>query len=84
MGEKNHGNLTEPQNLWKIILLVCIAVIGEGIMLWAATSGKGFNWDPRNTSIAPRNKTVEEVVPEPEKNTAEEINLPKENTETTN
>ncbi len=45
--------LTDFDNFWKIIALVSVAVIAEGVILWAATSDMAVNWT-YDTVIAPR------------------------------
>lgn len=53
MEDKGQSKITDFHNFWKIITLVCVAVIAEGIILWAATSDLAVNWTYDNV-IAPR------------------------------
>ncbi len=53
--------LTDFDNFWKIIALVSVAVIAEGVILWAATSDMAVNWT-YDTVIAPRVVAQESVV----------------------
>ncbi|GEM_PF-4563895 len=53
--------LTDFDNFWKIITLVSVAVIAEGVILWAATSDMAVNWT-YDTVIAPREVAQESVV----------------------
>lgn len=53
--------LTDFDNFWKIITLVSVAVIAEGVILWAATSDMAVNWT-YDTVIAPRVVAQESVV----------------------
>ncbi len=58
--------LTDFDNFWKIIALVSVAVVAEGVILWAATSDMAVNWT-YDTVIAPRvvaQETVDGVLPE--------------------
>lgn len=45
--------LTDFDNFWKIIALVSVAVIAEGVILWAATSDMAVEWT-YDTVVAPR------------------------------
>ncbi len=45
--------LTDFDNFWKLIALVSVAVIAEGVILWAATADMAVNWT-YDTVIAPR------------------------------
>jgi hypothetical protein len=53
MDNKKESKLTDFDNFWKIIALVSIAVIAEGVILWAATSDMAVNWT-YDTVVAPR------------------------------
>jgi hypothetical protein len=66
MDTKTNSKLTDFDNFWKIIALVSVAVIAEGIILWAATSDMAVEWT-YDTVIAPRvvaQETVEGGLPE--------------------
>ncbi len=53
MEGKDQSKITDFHNFWKIITLVCVAVIAEGVILWAATSDMAVDWTYDNV-IAPR------------------------------
>lgn len=53
MEGKDQSKITDFQNFWKIITLVCVAVIAEGIILWAATADMAVDWTYDNV-VAPR------------------------------
>lgn len=53
MDTKTNKKLTDFDNFWKIITLVSIAVIAEGVILWAAASDMAVEWT-YDTVIAPR------------------------------
>lgn len=53
MDTKQPTKITDFDNFWKIITLVSVAVIAEGVILWAATSDMAVNWT-YDTVIAPR------------------------------
>jgi len=53
MDNKKETKLTDFDNFWKIIALVSVAVIAEGVILWAATSDMAVNWT-YDTVVAPR------------------------------
>jgi hypothetical protein len=53
MDNPKQSKLTDFDNFWKIIALVSVAVVAEGIILWAATSDMAVNWT-YDTVVAPR------------------------------
>ncbi len=53
MEKKEQSKITDFHSFWKIIVLVCVAIIAEGVILWAATSDMAVDWT-YETVIAPR------------------------------
>ncbi len=51
MDNKGNSKITDFETFWKIVIIVCLAVVAEGIIIWTATSDLAVNWTYDNVFI---------------------------------
>jgi len=62
---KEGTKLTDFQTFWKIITLVCVSIIAEALIIWAATSDLAVDWT-YTTVVAKRTPAQAEVLSDEE------------------
>ncbi len=51
MDNKGNSKITDFETFWKIVIIVCLAVVAEGIIIWTATSDLAVNWTYDNVFV---------------------------------
>ncbi len=56
--KKSHSKITDFETFWKIVVIVCMAIIAEGIIVWTATSDMAVDWTYNNVFVKKQTEQV--------------------------
>ncbi len=56
--KKLQSKITDFETFWKIVIIVCMAIIAEGIIVWTATSDLAVDWTYNNVVVKKQTEQV--------------------------